>query len=92
LKWMLDRIEGRADAEETPIGYVPTDSSLTLDGLSLSKDTVDELLRVDSSDWANEAEATGTFFARFGDRLPPELREEHESLLRRTQKAAVAPK
>ena len=53
---------------------------------------LDDLLRVDSGDWANEAEATGTFFTRFGDRLPHELREEHEALLRRTQKAAVAPK
>ena len=48
LKWMLDRIEGRADATETAIGNVPTPGSLTLDGLSISRDTLDELLRVDS--------------------------------------------
>ncbi|MGH9563415.1 MAG: phosphoenolpyruvate carboxykinase (GTP), partial [Terracidiphilus sp.] len=41
LKWMLDRIEGRAQAAETPIGNVPTPESLTLDGLSISRDTLD---------------------------------------------------
>ncbi len=92
LKWMLDRIEGSAAAEETPIGYVPARGSLTLDGLNLSQDTLDELLRVDSTDWANEAEATGAFFARFGDRLPEELRQEQEALINRTQKTAVVPK
>ena len=50
LKWMLDRIEGRAAATETPIGYVPTPGSLTLDGLNISRDTLEELLRVDPAD------------------------------------------
>ena len=50
LKWMLDRIEGRAEATETPIGYVPTPKSLTLDGLSISRDALDELLRVDPAE------------------------------------------
>ena len=45
LKWMLDRIEGRAEAKETPIGNVPTPESLLLDGLSISPDTLNELLQ-----------------------------------------------
>ena len=49
LKWMLDRIEGRAAATETPIGYVPTPGSLTLDGLAISRTIMDELLRVDAA-------------------------------------------
>jgi phosphoenolpyruvate carboxykinase (GTP) len=92
LKWMLDRIEGRAAANETAIGYVPAPGSLTLDGLNLSRESLEELLRVDPTDWAEETETSGDFLTRFGDRLPAELREEHESLVRRTQKTAVAPK
>jgi phosphoenolpyruvate carboxykinase (GTP) len=89
LKWMLDRIEGRADADETPIGYVPAPGSLTLEGLNISRETLSELLHVDPVDWATETESAGAFFSKFGNRLPAELREEHEKLVHATQKAAV---
>jgi len=89
LKWMLDRIEGHADADETPIGYVPAPGSLTLDGLNISREALNELLRVDPVDWATETESSGAFLAKFGDRLPAELRQEHEKLVHATQKAAV---
>ena len=36
LKWILERVEGRGGAEETPIGFVPTRNALTLDGLNIS--------------------------------------------------------
>jgi phosphoenolpyruvate carboxykinase (GTP) len=90
LKWMLDRIEHRADATETPIGFVPTPSSLTLDGLSISRTTVDELLDVDVNDWVQEDQAVGKFFEKFGSRLPAALREEHKALGERLSGSSVA--
>jgi phosphoenolpyruvate carboxykinase (GTP) len=92
LKWMLDRIEGRADATETPIGDVPTPGSLDLDGLSISRQALDELLRVDPSDWIEEVAATGKFFEKFGTRLPDEIRAEHKYLADRLQRSSVATK
>jgi len=92
LKWILDRIEGRAAAHETPIGFVPTPDSLTLDGLSISRSAIEELLRVDPGDWAEELTATGEFFAKFGDRLPAEIRDEHQALASRLQRSTVAAK
>jgi phosphoenolpyruvate carboxykinase (GTP) len=92
LKWMLDRIEGRAAANETPIGYVPASDSLTLDGLAISRDTVDELLRVDPGDWAEENAATAKFFEKFGNRLPQEIRDEQDSLHNRLQRTTVGAK
>jgi phosphoenolpyruvate carboxykinase (GTP) len=92
LKWILDRIEGRADAAETPIGYVPTPDSLTLDGMSISHDALDELLRVDPADWAEESRTTAEFFEKFGERLPSAIREEHQALANRLQRASVAVK
>ncbi len=83
LKWMLHRIEGRAGASETPIGYVPTVSSLTLDGLSISRDTLGELLAVHPSDWAEEEVAIAQFFENFGDRLPHAMRDEQKALASR---------
>ena len=90
LKWILERIEGNGKAAETPIGFVPTPDALTLDGLDISRSTVEELLRVDASDWLREAEETKSFFAQFGDRLPTELTQEHAQLVQRLGKSAGA--
>jgi phosphoenolpyruvate carboxykinase (GTP) len=83
LKWILERVEGRGAAQETPIGHVPTRGALTLDGMNISKETVDQLMRVDPEDWEQELVDTKEFFDKFGDRLPGELRVEHEKLTRR---------
>jgi phosphoenolpyruvate carboxykinase (GTP) len=83
LKWILDRIEGRAGATETPIGCVPTPSSLTLDGLSISRGTLEELLSVNPSDWTDEERGIDTFFAKFGNSLPEPIRKEQKALAER---------
>jgi phosphoenolpyruvate carboxykinase (GTP) len=92
LKWMLERIEGKAAATETPIGAVPTANGITLDGLDVSRETMNELLRVEPADWANEHNDVGAFFKIFGNRLPEEINEEHNRLGERLQRVAVAPK
>jgi phosphoenolpyruvate carboxykinase (GTP) len=83
LKWILERVEGRAAADDTPIGFVPTRNGLTLDGLQVSQQAIDELLSVNSEDWEDDLADTKQFFDKFGNRLPQELREEHEKLSRR---------
>jgi phosphoenolpyruvate carboxykinase (GTP) len=83
LKWILERVEGRGAAQETPIGYVPAKGALTLDGLSISPGTMDDLLRVDAEDWEQELVDTKEFFQKFGDRLPAKLNTEHENLTKR---------
>jgi phosphoenolpyruvate carboxykinase (GTP) len=88
LKWILDRVESRGAAEETPIGYVPTRAALTLDGLKISPQTVGELMRVDPEDWEQELADTKEFFGKFGERLPREVRVEHENLSRRLGRVA----
>jgi phosphoenolpyruvate carboxykinase (GTP) len=92
LKWMLDRIEGRAAATETPIGFVPTPDSLTLDDLDISRNALDELLLVDPNDWSDELDATAKFFEKFGSRLPKEIRTEHDALSERLQRVPVSRK
>ena len=90
LKWILERVEGRGAAEETPIGYVPAKNALTLDGLNLSADALQQLLQIHPADWDTEIADTEEFFAKFGDRLPRPLREEHEKLARRFHRAVHA--
>jgi phosphoenolpyruvate carboxykinase (GTP) len=92
LKWIAERIEGQAAATETPIGFVPKSNALTLDGLDVTRATMEELLRVDHADWAKEHAETGKFFQEFGSRLPEGIREEHKLLGERLQRVEVAPK
>jgi len=92
LKWMVDRIEGRAAATDTPIGYVPTPASLTLDGMNIPRESLDELLSVNSNDWAQETEATTKFFEIFGDRLPREITNQQKALTDRLARTTVAAK
>ncbi len=92
LKWMLDRIEHRAEATETPIGDVPTPGSLDLDGISIPARNLDELLAVDPDDWTEELNSTAKFFEKFGNRLPDEILTEHKALAGRLQRSSVATK
>ena len=90
LKWILERVEGRGTAQETPIGYVPAKGGLTLDGLKVSDDALNELLRVSPADWENELEDSKQFLMKFGARLPREIREEHGKLAKRFEPLVTA--
>ena len=90
LKWILERVEGRGAAQETPIGYVPAKNGLTLDGLKISDEALNELLQVNPGDWELELEDSKQFLAKFAERLPGEIREEHEKLTRRFQRVVTA--
>ncbi len=83
LKWILERVEGRGKATETPIGYVPAADALSLDGLNTSRETMDALLRVDPGDWTAELDDTRKFFEQFGARLPHALWKQHKQLAAR---------
>ncbi len=90
LKWILERVEGRGAARETPIGYVPAKNGLTLDGLKISDEALNELLRVNPEDWEAEMEDSKQFLGKFGARVPREIGEEHEKLARRFQRVVSA--
>ncbi|HEX9221797.1 MAG TPA: phosphoenolpyruvate carboxykinase (GTP) [Candidatus Acidoferrales bacterium] len=90
LKWVLERVEGRGKAQETPIGYVPTTDGLTLDGLNVSRETFGELLRINPADWEPELADITKFFEKFGKRLPEALLEEQQKLGTRFQRAVTA--
>jgi len=89
LKWILERVEGRGAAEESPIGFVPTKNALTLDGLNISDENLRAALKVTPEDWESELADSGDFFAKFGSRLPRELREEQTKLAMRLGRTAA---
>ena len=90
LKWILERVEGRGAAQETPIGYVPAKGGLTLDGLRISDDALSELLSVNPADWETEMEDSKQFLMKFGTHLPREIREEHGKLAKRFEPLVTA--
>jgi phosphoenolpyruvate carboxykinase (GTP) len=83
LAWIFRRCDGDAEAEETPIGLVPAAGSIEVDGLDVSAEDMAKLLEVDVEDWRKELPAIHQHFARFGDRLPQELRDQLAELERK---------
>lgn len=80
LNWILDRCDGKVDAVETPIGYLPKKEDLDLSGLDIADEVVDELLSVKKEYWVEDIAGQKEFFAKFGDKLPQEIKDEMAKL------------
>ena len=80
LNWILDRCEGKADAVETAIGYVPKPEDIDLTGLDMDMDTLKGILTVDHDVWVQEANEIEEHYKKFGDKLPKELRHQLDTL------------
>ena len=78
LEWIIDRCEGKVDAVETPIGYVPNAEDINLEGIEdeVSRDTLKSILNVDKDLWKEETKGIEEFYAKFGDTLPEELKHQ----------------
>ncbi len=91
LKWIAERMDGEADAVDTPVGRVPTAEALDLTGLDLTDDQLSTLLDVDAEVWTEEASMIPDFYAQFGDRLPARLWAQHAALGERLAAARGEP-
>ena len=80
LNWIIDRCEGKADATETAIGYVPKPEDIDLTDLDMDIETLKEILTVDKAVWEQEANEIEEHYKKFGDKLPNELRQQLETL------------
>lgn len=80
LKWIIERIEGKAEAVETPIGFVPAEGSLDLDGLDVSADDLADALAVDAAEWETELAGIDEWYAKFGDSLPAAMSDQLKQL------------
>ena len=81
LNWIIDRCEGKVDARETAIGYLPYAKDINIKNTDVTEETLDKLLYVDKERWAAEAEEIGKYYDdNFGDKLPEEIRENLEVL------------
>jgi phosphoenolpyruvate carboxykinase (GTP) len=80
LKWMCDRVDGKAGAVETPIGMMPEAKDLTLDGLDIDLSILEELLNVDTEAYKTTLADAKAYLGKFGDKLPAKMKEQLEKL------------
>ncbi len=80
LKWIVERVTGKAEAVETPLGYLPASGAIDTNGLDVTEEQMAELLNVDAGEWLNEIDSIREHYARFGERLPAALSEELKAL------------
>ena len=80
LKWIVERVSGKGQAVETPIGYLPAPGAIDTNGLDVTDEQVAELLNVDVEEWLNEIESIREHYARFEETLPEALSDELAAL------------
>jgi len=81
LKWIIDRVHGRTQARETPIGWTPYYGSIDWNGLDFSSEKFDQLQLVDRAAWRSEVMDHEQLFIELHDHLPPEMIYERELLI-----------
>jgi phosphoenolpyruvate carboxykinase (GTP) len=89
LKWVFERVSGKADAMDTPIGRLPSPRTLDLEGLDLPAADLDLLLKVDLEGWLAELPLIKKYYEQFGERLPAGLHKQYEELEKRLAAAVV---
>ena len=81
LEWVIKRCKGEVDANETAIGYLPTQNSLNIDGLNIPDESWAALTSVDQQQWQQEMAEFGDYLDSYGDRLPAKLKEQHQQVV-----------
>ena len=80
LKWIVERVSGKGQAVETPIGHLPAPGAIDTSGLDVTDEQMAELLNVNVEEWLNEIESIREHYARFEETLPEALSDELAAL------------
>ncbi|MCW3159126.1 phosphoenolpyruvate carboxykinase (GTP) [Micropruina sonneratiae] len=80
IEWALRRVNGEVDAVDALNGRQPRRDDLNVEGLTITADQLDQLFALDPDSWGRETDLTEEYFARFGEHLPAQLREELQAL------------
>jgi phosphoenolpyruvate carboxykinase (GTP) len=90
IKWVLDRIDGKASAKETPLGSVPDMKDFDLSGLNIPQDKIQQLFSVHPSEWAGELQEVEKYLSEFGAHTPEAIWQEYRSLAEKLGHATAA--
>jgi phosphoenolpyruvate carboxykinase (GTP) len=83
IRWVLDRINNKVGARETPLGLVPEIKDLQLQGLDIPAKNVEKLVEVRPGEWSDELKEIKAFLDKFGRHIPYEIRQGYESMAKR---------
>ncbi len=83
LKWIVDRIEGRVEADETVVGYTARFEDLDTEGLSEPEEDIREALSVHPEEWDRDVASNEEWLKFLGPKVPAEVWEQHEALKER---------
>lgn len=87
LKWVIDRIEGKVDAEKTVVGYTARAEDIDLDGIDTPLADVEEALTAPPESWQGELEDNEAYLKFLGSKVPAEVHAEFEALRKRIDDA-----
>jgi phosphoenolpyruvate carboxykinase (GTP) len=80
LKWIVERVAGRAAAERSPVGMRPAEGALDLTGLEIAGNTLKQAMAVRPEDWAVELDSQEEFFRKLGPSVPEKITEQRKAL------------
>ena len=83
LEWICRRVDGDAAVADLPVGRVPAQGSINLEGLEIEPSSMEQLFAVDPAMWSAECDLTEGFFDKFGSRLPKVLTAQLAALRKR---------
>lgn len=86
LKWVVERVMGTGKFVETPIGRLPADGAIEVDGIGVASDTLKKLFTVNKEEWMNEVSEMREYYKIFGEKLPKQLAEELDKIESRLKK------
>jgi phosphoenolpyruvate carboxykinase (GTP) len=66
LKWIVDRVKGSSGAQQTPIGLVPSNGDISLDGLDLASERLRQATSINPGEWLAELNQIEGYFKKLG--------------------------
>jgi len=81
LQWVVNRVNGKVDADDTVYGQVPKYEDINWNGLAYDQCTFDELMAIDNERSKQEVEDQTSLFEKIGDHLPEEMKQIQQEML-----------
>ncbi len=81
LRWIVDRVRGRASSTESPLGWMPQYEELDWRGLDFTKERFKQVMSIDREEWKKELYDQESLFDRLYDKLPREFSHMRELTL-----------
>lgn len=92
IKWMIDRINNKVAAQETPLGLVPRLKDLDFSGLNIPQEKLEKLFAVDPGEWTAELQDIEKYLGQFGSHMPKAIWQEYHALADKLNSSVSAKK